>query len=259
MVQQKTRILFNTRVDSESADTLVDHIEDSPFDRISLTIDSAGGCLESAWRIIDAIEESPATITARIHGVALSAAAMMALACDRVLMTAKSTLMLHEPRLSDGEALFDEIAIAQEELDTDEVYQYIFSRTPKRSRKQLRIAIEDEIPLTARQAKKLGLIDRILPATGKEEPYSSYQPDSIFDSYTKGSVEQRRIDYAVGAGQFASNAPTYVVRPDTNSIHDRLRTKSKREAIRNARQFGGVVFEKHEDFVQCWPVDLRDY
>lgn len=64
-------------------------------DKITLRINSPGGDVFEARAIVAAIKEHPAQITARVDGLAASAASYIALAASRVDMVAGSFLMIH--------------------------------------------------------------------------------------------------------------------------------------------------------------------
>lgn len=63
--------------------------------KITLRINSPGGDVFDARAIVAALRDHPAEITARIDGLAASAASYVALAADRVQMVAGSFLMIH--------------------------------------------------------------------------------------------------------------------------------------------------------------------
>ncbi|MGM0462610.1 MAG: NfeD family protein [Fibrobacterota bacterium] len=64
----------------------------SPEDTVLFTIDSDGGRLDAAFAIGDTLFSSPVTTIAYVERRALSAAALIALACDSIFMTQGSTL-----------------------------------------------------------------------------------------------------------------------------------------------------------------------
>lgn len=74
-----------------------------PGDKLILNIASYGGELFMALGIIDLISNKSLTTECNILGLAASAAAVIALSCDRVNMAATSSMMLHSAWQDSGE------------------------------------------------------------------------------------------------------------------------------------------------------------
>jgi len=79
---------------NEFADAL-DAIEDE-VTSIELLINSGGGSVWDGLTILNTLRSHPATVTARVDGVAASAASFIAVACDEVVMMPNSRMMLHD-------------------------------------------------------------------------------------------------------------------------------------------------------------------
>lgn len=84
----------------ESADRVVSALANLPPDLrvVVFVIDSPGGDLAAARRIVRSLEELPA-LACVVDGDALSAAFYLLQSCPARLMTLRSTLMVHEGRL----------------------------------------------------------------------------------------------------------------------------------------------------------------
>lgn len=79
---------------NEFADAL-DAIEED-VTSIELLINSGGGSVWDGLAILNTLRSHPATVTARVDGVAASAASFIAVACDEVVMMPNSRLMIHD-------------------------------------------------------------------------------------------------------------------------------------------------------------------
>jgi ATP-dependent protease ClpP protease subunit len=79
---------------NEFADAL-DAIEED-VTQIELLINSGGGSVWDGLAILNTLRSHPATVTARVDGVAASAASFIAVACDEVVMMPNSRLMIHD-------------------------------------------------------------------------------------------------------------------------------------------------------------------
>ena len=74
---------------------LRDALTHSPDDEIIFEICSGGGAIFIALAMIDAVQLAGKRMQAKILGIAASAAATLALACERVEMTTNGTMILH--------------------------------------------------------------------------------------------------------------------------------------------------------------------
>lgn len=71
-------------------------IKNAPADYdIRLHISTPGGVIDGALFIVDAINKTPATVTAFLTGTVASAGTIIALACDNVVASAHLSFMIH--------------------------------------------------------------------------------------------------------------------------------------------------------------------
>ena len=77
-------------------DELTYRIRNAPSDyTINLHINTPGGVIDGALFIIDAINKTPAAVTAFLTGTVASAGTIIALACDNVVASAHLSFMIH--------------------------------------------------------------------------------------------------------------------------------------------------------------------
>ena len=86
--------LIGAVYDCEATDDLVAGIQDATED-YSLDINSLGGDVFAGLAIVNAIQNSEYKATANVHVMAASIAAIIALACDEVVVDENSVVMLH--------------------------------------------------------------------------------------------------------------------------------------------------------------------
>lgn len=79
---------------NEFADAL-DAIEDD-YDRLELLINSGGGSVWDALAMLNTLRSLTVPVTARVDGIAASAASFIAVACDEVVMMPNSRMMIHD-------------------------------------------------------------------------------------------------------------------------------------------------------------------
>lgn len=119
---------------------------------IELNIMSYGGSACDGIAIAERLLEAPQRITARVIGCAMSAAAIVACACDRIVMSDYGALMIHSCR-----NLFGEIDEGSRVINRN-FLKIINRRLPEYSEADL----EDDRFFTAEAALKIGLIDEVL-------------------------------------------------------------------------------------------------
>jgi ATP-dependent protease ClpP protease subunit len=87
------------------ADTLARTLKDLDADEIKVRINSPGGSVFDGFALYNALRSHSATVTTVVEGLAASAASIIALAGDRVVMRPASELMIHEAwTFADGSA-----------------------------------------------------------------------------------------------------------------------------------------------------------
>lgn len=70
--------------------------EAGDVERIELLVNSGGGAVWDGLAILNVLRSHPATVTARVDGIAASAASFIAVACDEVVMMPNSRMMIHD-------------------------------------------------------------------------------------------------------------------------------------------------------------------
>lgn len=78
------------------AETLARELKGLEVDEINVRINSPGGSVFDGFAIYNALRSHPATVTTVVEGLAASAASLIALAGDKVVMRPASELMVHE-------------------------------------------------------------------------------------------------------------------------------------------------------------------
>lgn len=140
---------------------------------ITVWIDSIGGDVFAAVGIYNALKEHNGKITVKIDGKALSAASLVAMAGDQVLMSPGSLMMIHNPWtgiVGDAHEMRHMATVLDEVKDAIiNVYQ---SKT-KLSRAKLARMMDEETWMSAKKAVAEGFADGILYAESAQEPISA--------------------------------------------------------------------------------------
>ncbi len=146
---------------------------------ITVWVNSPGGDFFAASQIYTMLKEYSGQVTVKIDGIAASAAAVIAMAGDRVLMSPTSLLMIHNPTT----IVWGEEADMQKGIEMlTEVKEAIinaFALKTGLERKQIAKMMDAETWFSANKAVELGFADEIL--------YSEPPPqvtDFMFDRLT---------------------------------------------------------------------------
>jgi len=137
---------------------------------ITVWINSPGGDVFAAAQIYNMLRDYKGSVTVKIDGLAASAASVIAVAGDTVLMSPVAMMMIHNPAtLAIGNAKEMEKAIGM----LNEVKESILNAYEDKTglkRSKLSKMMDDETWFNAKKAVELGFADRILFASEKEEP-----------------------------------------------------------------------------------------
>ncbi|WGS40364.1 Clp protease ClpP [Burkholderia sp. JSH-S8] len=133
---------------------------------IVVAINSMGGDVFDAFTIYNALCRHAGKVTGRVDGIAASAASLILMACDTIVMPANAMLMIHNPHtVAAGEAEdFRRLADLLDSTGANILAAYVQrSGLPE---DDVRAMMNAETWLTASQAKEQGFCDTI------EEPIS---------------------------------------------------------------------------------------
>lgn len=163
---------------------------------INVWINSYGGDVYAASRIFTALKEHKGKVKVKIDGVAISAASVIAMAGDEILMSPTSILMIHNPWGNfQGEA--KDLRHAADVLD--EVKDTIinaYQLKSKKSKGKISQLMDEETWMSAKKAIGEGFVDGMLYSESKEEPaqnsfmFSRYAIQNSVNDNTKKFIEQ---------------------------------------------------------------------
>ena len=129
---------------------------------ITVWINSPGGDVFAAAQIYNMLKEYPAKVTVKIDGLAASAASVIAMAGDKILMSPVSYLVIHNPAtiaIGDGEEMLRAKAML------DEIKEGIinaYEAKTKLCRDQISRMMTEETTFNAKSAVVYGFADGIL-------------------------------------------------------------------------------------------------
>jgi len=87
-------------ITASSLDTVVEQVDKATrWDTVVLHITSSGGITSSAYSLIKAIQTTEARVVAKVSVECASAAAMILIRCDEVIMDGDTRVLFHYPRI----------------------------------------------------------------------------------------------------------------------------------------------------------------
>jgi len=136
---------------------------------LTVWIDSLGGVVWAAAGIYNALKEHQGKVTVKIDGKALSAASIIAMAGDEVLMSPAAVMMIHNPWVH---AAGDAAELRHMAGVLDEIKEGIinaYQLKTGRPREEISRLMDEETWMSAQKAVELGFADGILYADGGVE------------------------------------------------------------------------------------------
>ena len=137
---------------------------------ITVWINSPGGECCAASVIYTALREHRGKVTVKVDGSAISAASVIAMAGDEVLMSPTSVMMIHNPMTSvDGDAREMQKAIDILQQVKDNIIN-AYAKKCKKTRQEIADLMDAETWMGANKAVEMGFADGVLYADKAGEP-----------------------------------------------------------------------------------------
>lgn len=187
--------------ESVSAKELLDAIAQAKGKPITLCINSGGGSVFDAFAMMGALRAHDAKVTARVDGVAASAASFLLAAADEVSMSSEAWIMIHDAagrcfgRAEDMRETADWMDRVNAQLAG------IYAKRSGRSQEEFAEAMKKTTWYTADEALEHGLVDSVAEAV--HVAACATQDKATIDSApegapiaTVGTVEASRIQFA---------------------------------------------------------------
>ncbi|WP_394870318.1 head maturation protease, ClpP-related [Clostridium butyricum] len=156
---------------------------------IVVWLNSPGGDVFAASQIYNMLKEYNGKVTVKIDGIAASAASVIAMAGEEILMSPVAMMMIHNP----ATVIFGEASDFQSGIDMlSEVKEGIINAYEKKTelpRNKISKMMDAETWFSAQKAVELGFADKILYEENAEEVSDGF----IFDKVTVTNALIRKI------------------------------------------------------------------
>lgn len=165
---------------------------------ITVWINSPGGDCIAAAQIYNMILAYKGKVTVKIDGIAASAASVIAMAGDRVLMSPVSMLMIHNPAtMAMGDHTDMEKAMAMLDTVKDTILNAYVKKTGQ-SRTSLSHMMDAETWFDAGKAMEMGFCDGLLDRMHESEPDSdmsvTVQSKTMYSRRAMDMVLQNKLE-----------------------------------------------------------------
>lgn len=177
---------------------------------LTVWIDSYGGSVFAGASIYNALKEHDGKITVKIDGKAMSAASVIAMAGDEILMSPVAVMMIHNP-LTRAQGNMHDLRKVADVLDTvkDSIINAYITKTG-RPRNTISSMMDDETWMSANVAVKEGFADGVL-----------YQDEPLNVENIK-DLSFNRLSVVNGANQSIKHAFDLFHKPEENKINNDL-------------------------------------
>lgn len=176
-ILMRRRVFLSDAVDSESAKDIIrklwylEHI--APGKPILFVINSPGGSVDSGFAIWDQIKMLSSPVYTLVTGLAASMGSLLSLVADkgRRFATPNARIMIHQPLISGvirGQATDLDIQ-AKEMLKTRSILVDIYAKATGKDNAAIEKAIDRDNWMTVEEAKKFGLLDKIVTSMSEIE------------------------------------------------------------------------------------------
>ena len=176
-----------TWFDDEITPALFKEELNSASDPITVWINSPGGDCVAAAQIYNMLKEYPHPVTVKIDGIAASAASVIAMAGDTILMSPVSTMMIHNPAtIAMGDHTDMEKAIQMLGAVKDSIINAYQLKT-KLSRREISRMMDSETWFDATKAVEMGFADGVIQSSAADPASPDERAGTLFSRRT---VEQ---------------------------------------------------------------------
>lgn len=162
-----------------SADEFVKELNDITASKIDVRINSPGGAVWDAIAIYNALIKHPATITTYVDALAASAASIVALAGDNVVMMVGSQMMIHDALGAEIGNAADMRAMAKFLDQQSDNIASMYAVKAGGELKEWRSLMLAETWLMANEAVEMGLADEVYQPKPKQEVSSDVDAEDM--------------------------------------------------------------------------------
>lgn len=197
IVPNEEKWIYNLfEMQSTSPSDVTDTLKSLTDEPVELTINSGGGDVFSASEIYTELRSYKGEVSARIVGVAASAATVISSACSKVTMSPTASYMIHKASTI-GIGNSDDFQHASNFLDTvDNSIVTAYMEKTGMEKDDLLQMMKDETWLCASEAKEKGFVDVIMFSEQVKAVASASEtlPQNVIDTMRRQKQQPQSID-----------------------------------------------------------------
>ena len=174
-----------------TAKSFLEDLKDLKGRDITVHINSTGGDVFQGQAIYTALKNYTGKVTVKIEGLAASMATVIALAADKIEMTANSLFMIHSPMSN----VFGNKSQMRKQINALEKVEStmlnVYSKKTNLSEEKIALMLDTETWLSADEALEFGFVDEIIGRVSVVAKYDmsgfkNKTPDDILTTFNKG-------------------------------------------------------------------------
>jgi ATP-dependent Clp protease protease subunit len=183
---------------------------------ITLWLNFPGGCVFAASQIYNMLRDYEGKVTVKVDGIAASAASVVAMAGDEVLMSPVSLMMIHDPStvaIGDTEEMQKAISMLAE---IKEAIINAYHSKSGLSRKKIADMMTAETWINSKKAVELGFADKILFDDDDQEDES----ESLI--FSRAAVTNKVLEKLKPKQKAQNSKPENLVKQNIEPLYQRL-------------------------------------
>lgn len=149
-------------IEATSPNSVNKVLEKANGEDIEVEINSGGGSVFAGSEIYTALKSYPGNVTVKIVGLAASAASVIAMAGDKVMMSPTAQIMIHNVSSRASGDYRDMEHTAEVLKSANNTIANAYRLKTGKTQEELLSLMDDETWMTAEKAKELGFIDEIM-------------------------------------------------------------------------------------------------
>lgn len=210
-----------------SAGRVSRELDDARGDDVELYINSPGGSVFAGSEVYTVLKEYPGKVTAKITGVAASAASYIALAAEEIRMSPLALFMIHNAAIStDGDKRAHS---SRKDLleGVDESLISVYMKKSGKTRDELAELMNNETWMNAQKAVELGFADGIL----FEDEITQVEVTNSISGEIPPQIEEKLRDFLVNTILKDGNVDLSAIMPqaDLTQIMNSIDTPNQQQ------------------------------
>jgi ATP-dependent Clp protease, protease subunit len=170
-------------MDATSPKMVQEQVEKAEGQDLTVEINSGGGSVFDGSEIYTALKDYPGNVTVKIVGLAASAASVIAMAGDKVMMSPTSQMMIHNATVYAGGDYRDMDHMSNVLKNVNQTVANAYKLRTGKEDEELLSLMDSETWFTPQQALEKGFIDEIM-----------FNEMKFAASYNNGMLPQEVID-----------------------------------------------------------------